>query len=222
VLWEAGEMGARGGPQLFVESDQGRFEFGCQPKIGCVIGGELVPNGKAILRNEIRRAVQCNGLRLIVRKRQVNRLRRPARLALFQGDADYFMIQQARGVKGLAGEGAKCFVSCGLFEEKGAENTAIHHERRARKVGRRRLSDQSLPHSGGQRVSLSARTMSTARTPSAMGLGKRLRCSLAISSTVLFPRRMESPKRSREAPGTGPVSTTAFSTSAISSPCSER
>src|SRR4051812_48116998 len=71
-----------------------------------------------------------------------------------------------------------------------------------------------------------------------MGLGKRLRCSAAISSTVLLPRRMaELPNRSTPAwlvESTAPcsdtetpaaavlVSTTAFSTRAMSSPCSER
>jgi hypothetical protein len=68
------------------------------------------------LRDKISSAVQFDGLGLVVRKRQVNRLRGPARLALFQGDADDFVIQQAWSVKRLAGKGAKCFVSCGLFE----------------------------------------------------------------------------------------------------------
>ena len=38
LLWQAGQMGARGGTQFFVESDQWCFEFGCQPKIGCIVG----------------------------------------------------------------------------------------------------------------------------------------------------------------------------------------
>ena len=86
--------------ELFIERRQRRFEFGCQPKIGCVIGGKVVAQSQVQNRcglNLMKRNIQCVIVRQTTGSQGVQ-----AVLVLFQSNTGDFHLQQKRCIQGAA------------------------------------------------------------------------------------------------------------------------